>query len=211
MKNVTIVKPIVYGNTAKYFGKKREEDGHTHAWSFYLKMYENEDPSQYIQRVQIKLHDSYPNANKIINKPPYEVSETGWGEFEITVKIYFIDPNEKPLTIFHLLKLFSADQDVSLGKKTLVNEYYDEIIFHEPSQFFHQLLVGAPKLTTAAHKHDTDFKEKERLALEKIQSSKEKVRAEIRELKDTLKQAQENMQTLKDKIETDDLAADDLI
>ena len=41
-KNVTVVKPIVFGNTAKYFGKKREEDGHTHAWSFYLKTYENE-------------------------------------------------------------------------------------------------------------------------------------------------------------------------
>jgi len=32
----------VYGNTARYFGKKREEDGHTHAWSFYLRAYENE-------------------------------------------------------------------------------------------------------------------------------------------------------------------------
>jgi hypothetical protein len=42
IKNVTVVKPIVYGNTAKYFGKKREEDGHTHGWSFYLKSYDNE-------------------------------------------------------------------------------------------------------------------------------------------------------------------------
>ena len=100
IQNVTIVKPIVYGNTAKYFGKKREEDGHTHGWSFYLKMYENEDPSPYIQRVQIKLHDSYPNANRVLNKPPYEVHETGWGEFEITVKIYFTDPNEKPVCHF---------------------------------------------------------------------------------------------------------------
>ena len=39
---MTIVKPIVYGNTARYFGKKRDEDGHTHGWSFYLKAYENE-------------------------------------------------------------------------------------------------------------------------------------------------------------------------
>ncbi len=63
-QNCTIVKPIVYGNTARYFGKKREEDSHTHAWSFYLKPYENEDPTPYIQRVQIKLHDSYPNSNR---------------------------------------------------------------------------------------------------------------------------------------------------
>ena len=87
IQNVTIVKPIVYGNIAKYFGKKREEDNHTHEWTFYLKPFDNEvisnstffynrlivkyliaitfkDSSSYIQRVHIKLHDSYTNANR---------------------------------------------------------------------------------------------------------------------------------------------------
>lgn len=41
-KGVTIVKPIVYGNVARYFGKKREEDGHTHQWTVYVKPYRNE-------------------------------------------------------------------------------------------------------------------------------------------------------------------------
>lgn len=35
---------------------------------------------------------------KVLIKPPYEISETGWGEFEITVKIFFADPNEKPVS-----------------------------------------------------------------------------------------------------------------
>jgi len=39
---VTIVKPIVYGNVARYFGKKREEDGHTHQWTIYVKPNRNE-------------------------------------------------------------------------------------------------------------------------------------------------------------------------
>jgi len=42
LKGVTIVKPIVYGNVARYFGKKREEDGHTHQWTIYVKPYRNE-------------------------------------------------------------------------------------------------------------------------------------------------------------------------
>ena len=42
VKGVTIVKPIVYGNVARYFGKKREEDGHTHQWTIYVKPYRNE-------------------------------------------------------------------------------------------------------------------------------------------------------------------------
>ncbi len=41
-QGLTIVKPIVFGNVARYFGKKREEDGHTHQWSVYVKPYRNE-------------------------------------------------------------------------------------------------------------------------------------------------------------------------
>ena len=33
------VKPIIYGNISKSFGKKREEDGHTHQWTVYVKPY----------------------------------------------------------------------------------------------------------------------------------------------------------------------------
>ena len=36
------MKPIVYGNVARYFGKKREDDGHTHAWTCYLRPFKNE-------------------------------------------------------------------------------------------------------------------------------------------------------------------------
>lgn len=36
------MKPILYGNIARYFGKKRDEDGHTHQWTVYVKPYRNE-------------------------------------------------------------------------------------------------------------------------------------------------------------------------
>lgn len=77
VKGKTVMVPIVYGNFAKYFGKKREEDNHTHSWTVYLKPYRNEDLSAYIKKVHFRLHDSYPNQNRILTKPPYEVSETG--------------------------------------------------------------------------------------------------------------------------------------
>lgn len=41
IKGRTFIKPIVYGNTAKYFGK-RESDNHTHNWKLYLRPYYNE-------------------------------------------------------------------------------------------------------------------------------------------------------------------------
>ena len=42
LQGVVIAKPIVYGNVARYFGKKREEDGHTHSWTCYLRPFKNE-------------------------------------------------------------------------------------------------------------------------------------------------------------------------
>ena len=45
--------------------------------------------SAYVKKVNFKLHDSYSNSNRTVTKPPYEVTETGWGEFEIVIKVYF--------------------------------------------------------------------------------------------------------------------------
>ena len=64
----------------------------------------NEDMSVYVKKVQFKLHDSYPNATRVVSKPPYEVTETGWGEFEVVIKIYFEDPNERPVRERHDFK-----------------------------------------------------------------------------------------------------------
>ena len=40
----------------------------------------------------------------VVTKPPYEITETGWGEFEIIIKIFFIDPNERPVSNVNLCK-----------------------------------------------------------------------------------------------------------
>lgn len=63
-----------------------------------MKPYNNEDMSSYVKKVHFKLHESYNNPNRIVTKPPYELTETGWGEFEIVIKIYFHDPNERPVS-----------------------------------------------------------------------------------------------------------------
>lgn len=188
-QGVTIVKPIVYGNFARYFGKKREEDGHTHQWTVYVKPYRNEDMSQYVKKVHFKLHESYANASRVVSKPPYEITETGWGEFEIVIKIYFHDPNERSVslsnnyllyvllyltngyksngcicvpiikvTLYHILKLFQTGPDVMLGKKTLVSEFYEEVVFQDPTALMQTLLTTTHQLTMGPWKHDTDCK-----------------------------------------------------
>ncbi|VDP15496.1 unnamed protein product, partial [Soboliphyme baturini] len=133
IKDVTIVKPIIYGSTATFFGKKREEDNRTHSWSLYVRPYYKEDMSLYVRKVVFKLHESYTNPTRsklilIVLEPPYEIHETGWGEFEAVIKIFFHDTNERHVNIYHIIRLFDTDPLVMSGQKSLVREMYDEIV-----------------------------------------------------------------------------------
>ncbi|XP_013194909.1 YEATS domain-containing protein 4 [Amyelois transitella] len=203
VKGLTIVKPIVYGNVARYFGKKREEDGHTHQWTVYVKPYANEDMSAYIKKVHFKLHESYTNPNRIVTKPPYELTETGWGEFEIVIKIYFHDPNERPVTLYHILKLFQSpvtDGAPPTVGRALVSESYEEIVFQEPTQLMQHLLNSVKPITNGQWTHDTDFEEKKEKTLEKIITAQGKVRNEITDLKEKLHLAKETITKFKEEI-----------
>ncbi|CAO1629830.1 unnamed protein product [Parajaminaea phylloscopi] len=87
------------GAAAGTRGRDTETDYHKHVGG-------KDDISHFIRRVQFKLHDSFPQPMRTCDRPPYQVSETGWGEFEIQVKIWWVaESGEKPLQTFHYLKL----------------------------------------------------------------------------------------------------------
>ncbi|CAH7688856.1 YEATS domain-containing protein 4 [Phakopsora pachyrhizi] len=46
--------------------------------------------SHFIKKVSFKIHNSYPNPLWMIDRAPYEINETGWGEFLIYIKMYFL-------------------------------------------------------------------------------------------------------------------------
>ncbi len=69
----------------------------------------------------------------VIEKPPFEVTETGWGEFDLIIKIHFNPVSgEKPLTLYHHLKLHPYEED-ELGnpwpkQKPVTSYSYDEVV-----------------------------------------------------------------------------------
>jgi len=205
-KGIHVMKPIIYGNMSKSFGKKREEDGHTHQWTVYVKPYRNEDMSSYVKKVHFKLHDSYANPNRIVTKPPYEVTETGWGEFEIVIKIFFNDSVERPATIFHVLKLFQHGQPTDAaallqqGKKTVVSEFYDEIVFQDPTLYIQPFLTATRPISLGAYKHETDFEEKKKSTLVSIKSGRSRIQAEIADLKSKLELAKTTISKFKQEV-----------
>jgi len=220
--NLYVSSPV--GNISKYFGKKRESDGHTHEWTVYLKPFQNEDMSAYVKKVHFKLHESYANPNRVVSKPPYEVSETGWGEFEVQVKIHFNDANERPVTFYHVLKLFHGNEGpgganagtgsgsgagsgptavtIVQGRKTALREGYDEIVFHEPTQYIHTLLTVSRPISLGAHKHETDFADRGKRTLEAVTTARGRVGGEITEFRNRLALAKETIVRFKQELES---------
>lgn len=68
----------------------------------------------------------------MVDKPPFQVTETGWGEFQIQIKVYFHDAPEKPVALFHNLRLYEAGEDLETQIKNdcppVVVEHYDEVV-----------------------------------------------------------------------------------
>lgn len=76
-------KRIWIGNTAKLIPlEERIHPDLTHTWTVYVRAY---DPS-FINSVTFKLHESFIN-NVVETTYPFEVSQSGWGEFTVHIKI----------------------------------------------------------------------------------------------------------------------------
>ncbi|KAJ9117549.1 hypothetical protein QFC22_004399 [Naganishia vaughanmartiniae] len=65
-----------------------------------------DDLSWLIKRVTFKLHETYPQPNRAIDRPPFAVTETGWGEFPLNIRVQFApETGEKSVSFVHQLRL----------------------------------------------------------------------------------------------------------
>ncbi|VFQ99866.1 unnamed protein product [Cuscuta campestris] len=137
LNDAEVYVPIVYGTIAFWLGKKATET-QSHKWTVYVRGATNEGLGVVIKRVEFQLHPSFNNPVRVVESPPFELSECGWGEFEIGISLFFHnDVSEKKLHLFHHLKLYSeAEPGPVSTKKPVVVEKYDEIVFPEPSEQF---------------------------------------------------------------------------
>lgn len=137
LKDVEIGIPIVYGNAAFWLGKKASEY-QSHKWTVYVRGATNEDLSVVVKRVVFQLHSSFNNPTRVVESAPFELSESGWGEFEIAITLHFhSDVCDKPLNLYHHLKLYPEDDSGNMStKKPVVVEFYDEVVIPDPSEIF---------------------------------------------------------------------------
>lgn len=103
---------ILIGNISRFIPpEERLHPDLTHAWTVYVK----EENRGFINSVTFKLHESF--INNVVEKTfPFEVSESGWGEFNVTIKIH---TKKGTISTSHFLKLHDTEK----------SERKDEIIF----------------------------------------------------------------------------------
>eukprot|EP00127_Corallochytrium_limacisporum_P000693 Clim_evm12s23 gene=Clim_evmTU12s23 len=170
--------PIVYGSTSAPLGPK-ETSGATHKWSVYVKdgSGQDRDLSSVIKKVTFKLHESFPSPMRNLDKGPFELTEIGWGEFEILIKIFWKDQSEKPLQLSHFLRLYPNEDTVNSTQRkgAIIAEKYDEIVIQNPTEELWNLyqtsfgMMGPPPRPPGRGiMGPIDYAQKERESLEKL-------------------------------------------
>ena len=132
VKDAAVCCPLVYGSLAFWLGRKADEF-HTHKWTLFVRGPHGEDLGYFVEKVVFKLHPSFAQPVREVTKPPFEVSEKGWGEFECHIRIHFKDPTEKPVEVSHIVKLYDGTTPQA-ANQPVVSEVYDEVVFTDPRE-----------------------------------------------------------------------------
>lgn len=133
------------------------------------------------------------------------MTETGWGEFEIQIKIYFVnEANEKPVTLFHFLKIrqYTGLEGLTPEEQLIQQNnnpdpvysiQYDEMVFNEPTEAFYEILQkkGDARLPTGGRNASKNPKEPfardmENEELDRLQLAIRKVNEQIKAKKDAI-------------------------
>ncbi|KAI9007387.1 yeats family-domain-containing protein [Gaertneriomyces semiglobifer] len=191
VSGVILSRPIIYGSTATLLksSEKSADETHTHKWSVYVRGIHNEDLSIWIKKVTFKLHESFENPKRDVEEAPFEINETGWGEFDIQIKIHIQDYLEAKATIQlqHTLRLHHTDVSTA-ASKPVISEHYEEIIFKDPTEEAYAKLTANPvpvitKREKVGHKFTPLFEQDEVTMLEeanqKVLAQLKKIRAQI--------------------------------
>ncbi|KCZ74440.1 hypothetical protein H311_04595, partial [Anncaliia algerae PRA109] len=133
-------KRIWIGNIAKAIPlEERIHPDLTHSWTVYVKAY---DPS-FITSVTFRLHESFVN-NVIETTYPFELSQYGWGEFTVHIKISTKLGNihtTHALLIHNVEKSERMDEIIYKG-----NEIEDHIVSKEEEEEYFRIENAIEKL-----------------------------------------------------------------
>ncbi|EEB05710.1 transcription factor TFIIF complex subunit Tfg3 [Schizosaccharomyces japonicus yFS275] len=82
-----------------------------------LNEHDEEVDAVFLDRVTYKLHPTFINPNRTVKKPPFQIDERGWGEFEMQIVLHFVDKGGEQ-TVAHYLSFekenYHADHELTI-------------------------------------------------------------------------------------------------
>ena len=153
VRGTKITRPFLIGNEAHVLPHPGYPDpppeNHTKGWKVYVRPLPNgPDITTWLKKVQFKLHHTYADASRTIEAPgPFEVTETGYGEFGVEIRLYFApESGEKAVYREHYLVLGSYGSDEQKARQEkenlIVAERMEIVEFNEPTQDFFKTLTS---------------------------------------------------------------------
>lgn len=138
----------------------------------------------------------------MVTKPPFELTETGWGEFDLIIRLFFIDNLENPVELVHPLRLFPDPPKEQSVEEPVVKEYYEELVFQDPPEDLLAILRMGPQRTveTNLEKYFLDFTGQEAQDLEKIKQAREMIRTRTNALYERSKEIDEERRQMEEKL-----------
>jgi len=148
---------FVVGTCAQWLGQKVPPGSSTHEWKVYLcAANKDEDISAYVKKVNFVLHPTLQPPERLVEAPgPFQVTEQGWGEFEIRLQIFFHDSRDTPVEVSHVLKLYEGDDSAepTPSPRPVVSERYDEFVFTNPTAALRERLASGSKDVKMMDRH----------------------------------------------------------
>jgi len=153
IRGVQVRRHFIIGNEAHVLPHAGFPDpppeGHTKGWKVYVRPLPNgPDITTWLKKVQFKLHHTYTDASRTIEAPgPFEVTETGYGEFGVEIRLYFApESGEKAVYREHYLVLapYGGEEQRARQEREnkIVAERLETIEFNEPTQEFYKSLTS---------------------------------------------------------------------
>ena len=162
---------MVLGHSAQW-RKKPTVEGYTHDWTILVRGEDGQSISHFVEKVVFFLHESFakPKRGKnslkfsrkcvcvceittvltdfsvfpaVVKEPPYQVSESGYGSFNLPVEVYFRNKDEPKKVRFEYDLLLPNLNDPP------INQIRSECLtFQNPSEEFRQKLLKAGGVET---------------------------------------------------------------
>ena len=132
--------------------------GHTHKWNVFVRSGDQQHKlDKIVKKVVFILHETFKNPMRTCMNPPYYVKESGYGQFEFPIEIYFNGTDSKFSTNYYLeLPALNNLEPLSRVRS-------ESIEFKNPSPEFRKILIASGakhKVNDASHLNSNSMSSK---------------------------------------------------